>query len=451
MTADISLQDRFTVPGRFWHRLDDGRVQCDVCPRECRLHEGQRGLCFVRGRVDDQVVLTSYGRSSGFCVDPIEKKPLNHFLPGSAVLSFGTAGCNLSCRFCQNWDISKSREIERLSDAAGPEDIAAAAERLGCRSVAMTYNDPTIFLEYAVDVADACRARGIKAVLVTAGYVNDDARQELYAHVDAANVDLKAFTDDFYRRVSAARLQPVLDTLVYLRHETDVWFEITTLLIPGHNDSDGEIGAECAWIAENLGPDVPLHFTAFHPDFKMRDVPPTPPATLTRARRIAQDHGLRFVYTGNVHDAEGGRTRRSAGPPPNPAAVHLALEQEHGRCPLSSESPPTTRVTRASPTGTQQYGLNTRSPTNSARRRRCRHPRPSSSARPPAADIPSSRRPGGSWRSCCPGRARSRQQARPAPSVPETSSWSRTRPGRGTRAPPATVSPRSCSPSSDTT
>ena len=308
MTADISLSDRFTVPGRYWHRLDDGRVQCDVCPRECRLHEGQRGLCFVRGRVDDQVVLTSYGRSSGFCVDPIEKKPLNHFLPGSAVLSFGTAGCNLACRFCQNWDISKSREIDRLSDAAGPEDIAEAAERLGCRSVAMTYNDPTIFLEYAVDVADACRARGIRAVLVTAGYVADEARRELYAHVDAANVDLKAFTDDFYRRVSAARLQPVLDTLVYLRHETDVWFEITTLLIPGHNDSDEEIGAECAWIAEHLGLDVPLHFTAFHPDFKMRDVPPTPPATLTRARRIARDHGLRFVYTGNVHDADGGRT-----------------------------------------------------------------------------------------------------------------------------------------------
>jgi len=306
MTADLSLQDPATVPGRFWHRLDDGRVQCDVCPRECRLHEGQRGLCFVRGRVDDQVVLTSYGRSSGFCVDPIEKKPLNHFLPGSAVLSFGTAGCNLSCRFCQNWDISKSREIDRLTDAAGPEDIAAAAQRLGCRSVAMTYNDPTIFLEYAVDVADACRARGVRSVLVTAGYVGDEARRELYAHVDAANVDLKAFTDDFYRRVSAARLQPVLDTLVHLRHETDVWFEITTLLIPGHNDSDGEIGGECAWIAEHLGPDVPLHFTAFHPDFKMRDVPPTPPQTLRRARDIALRAGLRYVYTGNVRDVDGG-------------------------------------------------------------------------------------------------------------------------------------------------
>ena len=243
------------------------------------------GCASCAGRVADQVVLTTYGRSSGFCVDPIEKKPLNHFLPGSAVLSFGTAGCNLACRFCQNWDISKSREIDRLADAAGPEDIAEAAVRLGCRSVAFTYNDPVIFLEYAIDVADACRARGIKTVAVTAGYITDAPRRELFAHIDAANVDLKAFTEDFYRRVCAAHLQPVLDTLVYLRHETDVWFEITTLLIPGHNDSDAEIDAECAWIAEHLGPDVPLHFTAFHPDFKMRDVPPTPPATLRRARR----------------------------------------------------------------------------------------------------------------------------------------------------------------------
>jgi pyruvate formate lyase activating enzyme len=308
MTAEISLDDEYTVPGRYWHRLDDGRVQCDVCPRACRLHEGQRGLCFVRGRVEDQIVLTSHGRSSGFCVDPIEKKPLNHFLPGSSVLSFGTAGCNLACKFCQNWDISKSREIDRLADAARPEDIAETAVRLGCRSVAMTYNDPVIFLEYAVDVADACRERGIRSVAVTAGYANDEARRELFGHVDAANVDLKAFTEDFYHRVSAGHLQPVLDTLVHLRHETDVWFEITTLLIPGHNDSDEEIDAECAWIAEALGPDVPLHFTAFHPDFKMRDVPPTPPQTLRRARRIALGHGLRFVYTGNVHDPDGGRT-----------------------------------------------------------------------------------------------------------------------------------------------
>jgi pyruvate formate lyase activating enzyme len=304
---ELSLADPHTVPTRYWHRLADGRVQCDVCPRACKLHEGQRGLCFVRGRVADQVVLTSYARSSGFCVDPIEKKPLNHFLPGSAVLSFGTAGCNLACRFCQNWDISKSREVDTLSQAASPESLATAAEALGCRSVAFTYNDPVIFMEYAMDVADACRERGIKAVAVSAGYMNAAPRAEFYQHMDAANIDLKAFTGSFYEKITFAKLPAVLDTLEFLAG-TDVWFEITTLLIPGHNDSDAEIIEECEWLLGHLGPDVPLHFTAFHPDFKMRDVPPTPPATLRRARRIALDCGLRYVYTGNVHDRDGQTT-----------------------------------------------------------------------------------------------------------------------------------------------
>jgi pyruvate formate lyase activating enzyme len=298
-----------TIPTRYWHALPDGRVQCDVCPRACKLREGQRGLCFVRAREGDQIVLTTYGRSSGFCVDPIEKKPLNHFLPGSSVLSFGTAGCNLACRFCQNWDISKSREIDTLADAASPEAIAEAAHRLGCASVAFTYNDPVVFLEYAVDAADACRARGIKAVAVTAGYVCPEPRDELFAHMDAANVDLKAFTESFYADTCAGHLQPVLDTLEYLVHETEVWVEITTLLIPGKNDSDEEVDELSRWVLERLGPDVPLHFTAFHPDYRMLDVPPTPPATLTRARRIALGNGLRYVYTGNVHDTEGQSTR----------------------------------------------------------------------------------------------------------------------------------------------
>ncbi len=307
-TDALSTHDPWTVPTRYWHRLDDGRVQCDVCPRSCRLHEGQRGLCFVRGRADDRIVLASYGRSSGFCVDPVEKKPLNHFLPGSPVLSFGTAGCNLACRFCQNWDISKSRQIDTLSDSASPDALAETARALGCRSVAFTYNDPTVFLEYAMDVADACHRRGIRAIAVTAGYIEPAARRDMYAHMDAANVDLKAFTEEFYRKVCAAHLADVLDTLVYLRHETDVWLEITTLLIPGRNDSDAEIAAEVAWIRDTLGDDVPLHFSAFHPDFKMLDVPRTPPATLARARGIARDAGLRYVYTGNVHDSEGGTT-----------------------------------------------------------------------------------------------------------------------------------------------
>jgi pyruvate formate lyase activating enzyme len=297
-----------TVATHYWHELPDGRVQCDVCPRACKLREGQRGLCFVRACEGGEVVLTTYGRSSGFCVDPIEKKPLNHFLPGSSVLSFGTAGCNLSCKFCQNWDISKSRELDTLADAASPEEIARAAKSLRCASVAFTYNDPVIFLEYAIDVADACRELGIKAVAVTAGYICDDARVELYRHMDAANVDLKAFTEDFYASTCAGHLQPVLETLEYLRHETEVWFEITNLLIPGRNDSDEELDAMTSWIVERLGPDVPVHFTAFHPDYKMLDVAPTPPATLTRAREIALANGVRHAYTGNVFDANGGST-----------------------------------------------------------------------------------------------------------------------------------------------
>jgi pyruvate formate lyase activating enzyme len=296
-------------PTAYWTRLPDGRVRCDVCPRECSLHEGQRGLCFVRGREGDEIVLLTYGRSSGFCVDPIEKKPLNHFLPGTSVLSFGTAGCNLACRFCQNWDISKSREIDTLADAASPQAIAVAAERLGCRSVAFTYNDPVIFLEYAVDVADACRERGVKAVAVTAGYMSEEPRRELYRHMDAANVDLKGFTEEFYRRTCAGHLQPVLDTLVYLKRETEVWFEITNLLIPGLNDSSDEVDAMTRWVVGHVGSDVPMHFTAFHPDWKMLDRPPTPPETLARARQIALDNGVRYAYTGNVHDLEGQSTR----------------------------------------------------------------------------------------------------------------------------------------------
>jgi len=295
-------------PGRWWHALDDGRIQCDLCPRDCKLHEGQRGACFVRKMQDGRMVLTTYGRSSGFCVDPIEKKPLNQFYPGSSVLSFGTAGCNLACKFCQNWDISKSREMDTLMDQATPDMIADSALRLGCKSVAFTYNDPVIFAEYALDVADACHAKGVKTVAVTAGYIHPEPRREFYARMDAANVDLKAFSEDFYFKLTGAHLQPVLDTLVYLAKETEVWTEITTLLIPGKNDSDAEIEAECSWIAQNLGRDVPLHFTAFHPDWKMRDVPATPAATLTRAREIARRAGLHYVYTGNVHDEEGGST-----------------------------------------------------------------------------------------------------------------------------------------------
>lgn len=300
--------DTMVVQTKYWQELEDGRVQCDVCPRFCKLHEGQRGLCFVRANQGHAIVLTSYGRSSGYCIDPIEKKPLNHFLPGTPVLSFGTAGCNLACKFCQNWDISKSREIDTLADAAAPDKIARIAAELGCRSVAFTYNDPVIFHEYAIDVAQACHEAGVKSVAVTAGYVTAEPRREFYRYMDAANIDLKAFSEAFYWKLTGAHLQPVLDTLEYLKHETQVWFEVTTLLIPDHNDSSVEIENMASWIMDHLGPDVPLHFTAFHPDWKMRDVPHTPPATLQRARDIALAKGLHYVYTGNLHDARGGST-----------------------------------------------------------------------------------------------------------------------------------------------
>jgi len=300
--------DPSIVETRYWHAVAGDRVQCDLCPRECKLHEGQRGLCFVRGREDGRIKLFTYGRSSGFCVDPIEKKPLNHFLPGSSVLSFGTAGCNLACKFCQNWDMSKSREMDTLADAASPTQLACTAKELGCASVAFTYNDPVIFLEYAVDVAHACRERGVRTVAVTAGYISAEPRREFFRCMDAANVDLKGFTDEFYYRVCGARLQPILDTLEYIKHETNTWLELTTLLIPGENDSSAEIDALTQWVATHLGPDVPLHFTAFHPDWKMTDRQATPPATLTRARAIALRNGLHHVYTGNVHDTDGGST-----------------------------------------------------------------------------------------------------------------------------------------------
>lgn len=307
-TSELSLDRPYVVPTKYWHRLPDGRVQCDLCPRYCKLHEGQRGFCFVRGCVDGQIVLATYGRSSGHAIDPIEKKPLHHFLPGTSVLSFGTAGCNSGCKFCQNWDITKSRESDILAVVATPEEIAESAVRQGCPSVAYTYNDPVVFQEYAIDVARACRQRGIRSVAVTAGQHCAEPRREFYQYMDAANVDLKAFTERFYHDLCATHLEPVLDTLLYLRHETHVWLEITNLLIPGENDSDEEVKALCRWVVAELGPDVPLHFSAFFPAFRMLDKPPTRPATVKRARQIALDSGVRYAYTGNILDPQGQST-----------------------------------------------------------------------------------------------------------------------------------------------
>jgi pyruvate formate lyase activating enzyme len=295
-------------PARWWHREDDGKLLCTLCPRFCRLNEGQAGFCFIRKRENDEIVSLGYGKTTGFAVDPVEKKPLNHYLPGTNILSFGTAGCNLGCKFCQNWDISKARLDDKRSADVSPEQVIDLAMAQGCPSVAMTYNDPVIWAEYAIDIARAGKRRGIKSVLVTAGYVTPEARPELFADIDAANIDIKAFTDDFYHKVTFAHLAPVLDTLKWVKRETKVWLELTNLMIPGLNDDEAETRRLCEWIATELGMDVPLHFTAFHPDFKMRDIPRTPPATLTRAREIARQIGLRYVYTGNVHDRDGGTT-----------------------------------------------------------------------------------------------------------------------------------------------
>ena len=305
---EIDLDIDSLHPTQHWHRLDDGRLQCDLCPRACKLKNGQRGLCFVRAAHQDGIVLTTYGRSSGFCVDPIEKKPLNHFLPGTPVLSFGTAGCNLACKFCQNWDISKSREMDTLMDQASPEKLADTAKQLNCNSIAFTYNDPIIFMEYAVDVALACKQNDINTVAVTAGYISEKARPEFFQHMDAVNVDLKAFTESFYRKITGSSLDAVLDTLLYLKHETNVWLEITNLIIPGENDSDKEIHNMSQWVVEHLGNDVPMHFSAFHPDWKMMDYPRTSKQTLKHARDIAMTNGLHYVYTGNVHDRSGDTT-----------------------------------------------------------------------------------------------------------------------------------------------
>jgi pyruvate formate lyase activating enzyme len=289
-------------------RRADGRLRCVLCPRYCTLKEGQRGFCFVRRAEGDRVVSTAYGRASGFCVDPIEKKPLAHFLPGTSVLSFGTAGCNLGCKFCQNHSISTATRMDALAEAAAPEAIADAAAKAGCRSIAFTYNDPVIFAEYAIDCAEAAVAKGLHPVAVTAGYITERAREAFFAPLRAANVDLKAFSEDFYRRLTLSHLGPVLETLEWLAQRDGFHLEVTTLLIPGHNDSDAEIEELAGWIFEVLGPEVPLHFSAFHPDHKMRDVPRTPAATLSRARQRALSVGLHHVYTGNVHDLEGQAT-----------------------------------------------------------------------------------------------------------------------------------------------
>jgi pyruvate formate lyase activating enzyme len=293
---------------RWWRTDSHNKILCTLCPRYCRIGPGQSGFCFIRRNIDNQLVTTGYGHPTGFAVDPIEKKPLSHFLPGTGVLSFGTAGCNLGCRFCQNWSISKARLDDLKALSVTPEQVVGLAKKHHTPSIAYTYNDPTIFAEYVIDISRLAREEGIRSVMVTAGYIDQEARKDVYQYIDAANVDLKAFSERFYHKLTYSHLADVLDTLVWLRKETEVWLELTTLLIPGENDSQEEINQLCDWVVENLGEDVPLHFTAFHPDFKMTDKPRTPATTLDRARDIAGRSGIRYCYVGNVSDTSGQTT-----------------------------------------------------------------------------------------------------------------------------------------------
>ena len=286
---------------RWWEPEPGGRVHCFLCPRHCRIHEGQSGFCFIRVNRGGKLYSLGYGSPAALQVDPIEKKPLNHFLPGTRVFSMGTAGCNMGCFFCQNWDISKSRHDQVHSQSVSPQEVPLFARKHNCASLAFTYNEPTIWGEYVVDICSAARTHGLKTVMVTNGYITREAFHDIYDHIDAANVDLKAFTENFYGRITLTHLQPVLDTLLWLKNETNVWFEITNLMIPTLNDDADETRRLADWIFKNLGPDVPLHFTAFHPDFKLQDKPRTPPETLHRARQIAFDAGLHYVYEGNIY------------------------------------------------------------------------------------------------------------------------------------------------------
>lgn len=292
----------------WWEQADNGKILCTLCPRYCTIGEGQVGFCYIRQNINGKLYSIGYGRPTGFAIDPIEKKPLNHFLPGSTILSFGTAGCNLGCKFCQNWSMSKAKLDDENALSVSPEEVVALAKRYNTPSIAYTYNDPTIFGEYVIDISRIAREEGIKSVMVTAGYIDKNARKDVYKYIDAANVDLKAFSEVFYHKLTFSHLNYVLDTLVWLKKETDVWFEITTLLIPDENDSDSELKQECNWILENLGDEVPLHFTAFHPDFKMRSKPRTPESTLLRARNIAIESGIKYVYVGNIFHSEGHTT-----------------------------------------------------------------------------------------------------------------------------------------------
>ncbi len=296
-TEDLKL-------AQWWEPAENEKILCTLCPRYCTIGNGQVGFCFIRQNINGKLYSLGYGRPTGFAIDPIEKKPLNHFLPGSQILSFGTAGCNLGCKFCQNWSISKARFDSIRSYNATPEDVISLAKKNNTPSIAFTYNDPVIFGEYVIDISQIANDENIRTVMVTAGYIDKNARKDVFKYINGANVDLKAFSEKFYHKLTLSHLNDVLNTLIWLKNETSIWFEITTLLIPDENDSDDEIKKMIDWILQNLGDEVPIHFTAFHPDFKMATKSRTPASTLTRARNIALSSGIKFCYLGNIHDQQ---------------------------------------------------------------------------------------------------------------------------------------------------
>lgn len=284
--------------------LTNGNIECTICPRGCRLGEGQRGFCHVRKNIEGNIVLDTYGYNTGLAIDPIEKKPLYQFYPTSGILSFGTLGCNMGCKFCQNWQTTKNKADCKLGNKTTPEEIVKIAKQYNCKSVAFTYNDPIVFFEYAIDTAKLCRQEGIKTVVVTAGYINPEPAQEFFEYMDAANIDLKGFSERFYAKNCLAKIHPILETIKYVSNETPCHVELTTLLIEGENDSEEELQAECDWILENLGDSVPLHFSAFFPNYKVKDKKSTEFSTLMRAYNIAKNCGLKYVYTGNLTNIE---------------------------------------------------------------------------------------------------------------------------------------------------
>ena len=286
-----------------------GRRRCRLCPRECQLAPSQAGFCRVRVNHQGQALTLSYGELIGLAMDPIEKKPLYHFFPSSQILSFGTAGCNLGCKFCQNWTMSQTRQLRERTAQLSAQELINIALQQGAEAIALTYNDPIVFAEFSIDVARLARQQGLRTVAVSNGYISPGAREDFFENIDAVNIDLKSIRDDFYFRLTGgAHLQPVLDTLRYLAKKTQVWVELTTLVIPTINDSDDEIRGLSQWVLDNMGRDVPLHLSAFHPSFKLNKLPRTSAASLVHARELARDQGLVHVYTGNIHDPPGQTT-----------------------------------------------------------------------------------------------------------------------------------------------